>query len=119
MRANGRAIRPAGRRSQCPLVAGMPPPRSAAKVAPRDSASTLASVGLPTFPTGAKEPGPPGSTMKGFVWATVDYVAEFGITIPPDIPPVSEWGLVTMALFVLTAGTLVLTRRRRISRVVG
>jgi formylglycine-generating enzyme required for sulfatase activity len=31
----------------------------------------------------------------------------------PDIPTVSEWGVVAMTLLVLTAGTVVLTRRRR------
>lgn len=38
---------------------------------------------------------------------------------PPPIPTVSGWGLVVMSLVVLTAGTLVLARRRRLSRVAG
>ncbi|MEE9296516.1 MAG: hypothetical protein V3W34_16350 [Phycisphaerae bacterium] len=35
------------------------------------------------------------------------------------IPTVSEWGLVAMTLFLLTAATLVLAHRRRLSRVAG
>ena len=34
---------------------------------------------------------------------------------PADIPAVSEWGLMVMALLMLTAGTLVYTRRLRFS----
>ena len=37
----------------------------------------------------------------------------------PFIPAVSEWGLAAMALLVLTAGTLVLKHRRRVSRAAG
>ena len=35
---------------------------------------------------------------------------------PPPIPTVSEWGLMVMALVVLTAGTLIYARRRRFIR---
>ena len=35
-------------------------------------------------------------------------------TPPPDIPTVSEWGLIVMTLLMLTVGTLVYTRRRPI-----
>jgi hypothetical protein len=39
--------------------------------------------------------------------------------VPQSIPTVSEWGLIVMSLLVLTAGTLVLARRRRVPRVAG
>ncbi len=42
-----------------------------------------------------------------YIGFRVAEVSELG----PDIPAVSEWGVVTMALLVLTAGTLVWTRR--------
>ena len=35
---------------------------------------------------------------------------------PGDIPTVSEWGLILMSLLVVTAGTLVCTRRRPVRR---
>ena len=35
------------------------------------------------------------------------------------IPAASDWGLAAMTLLVLTAGTLILARRRRVSRVAG
>ena len=40
----------------------------------------------------------------------VEYVGQY---IPTTIPAVSEWGLVVMTLLVLSAGTVVLLRRRR------
>ena len=32
---------------------------------------------------------------------------------PPDIPTVSEWGLIIMAVLLVTAGAVVIMRRRR------
>ena len=44
--------------------------------------------------------------------AVVDMGAdEFGVTPVTPIPTVSEWGMVTMTLLLLTAGTLVFVRR--------
>ncbi len=43
-----------------------------------------------------------------------DKVAWYENTTPlPDIPAVSEWGLIVMTLLALTAGTMVFARRRR------
>ncbi len=41
------------------------------------------------------------------------YLVIEGIAEGDDIPTVSQWGMVAMVLLVLTAGTLVYTRRRR------
>jgi formylglycine-generating enzyme required for sulfatase activity len=49
----------------------------------------------------------PTSGFHGFGFRVVE-VPEPG----PDIPAISEWGVVTMTLLVLTGGSLVLTRRR-------
>lgn len=52
-------------------------------------------------------------TRQGFAWANVDYAAYFSVDkTPVAIPAVTTWGLVVMALLVLTAGT-VATRRRQ------
>ena len=52
---------------------------------------------------------PPGHP---FVGQSIDLA--FVITSPSNIPTVSEWGLIVMALMLLTAGTLVLARRRMV-----
>ena len=39
------------------------------------------------------------------------------VCVPIVIPTVSEWGLIAMTVLMLTAGTLVLARRRRVSHV--
>ena len=44
---------------------------------------------------------------------------EPSVCFSSDVPALSEWGMITMALLGLTAGALVFVRRRRISRVAG
>ena len=41
------------------------------------------------------------------------------LIVADPVPAVSEWGMVAMTLLVLTAGSLVLARRRRVSRGAG
>ncbi len=52
-------------------------------------------------------------------WPWVDGPVGIGL-VPTEfagaIPAVSEWGLAAMTLLILTAGTLVLVRRRRVAR---
>ncbi len=38
-----------------------------------------------------------------------------GVCLPPDIPTVSEWGLIVMTLLLLTSGTLVVRHRRSVA----
>ena len=57
------------------------------------------------------------AATRGWFYPTYEYlylgfrVAEVSPESSPDIPAVSEWGVVAMALLVLTAGTLVWARR--------
>jgi cysteine-rich repeat protein len=44
-----------------------------------------------------------------------DCTGEPSVCMPSGIPTVSEWGMVVMTLLVLTAGTLVLAGRRRLT----
>lgn len=62
--------------------------------------------------------------MFGPTWrpAWVSYWDDFAADVTPvseAVPTVSEWGLIVMTLLVLTATTLVLVRRCRVSRVAG
>lgn len=57
--------------------------------------------------------------FRGFAWAenvgwiNLDDIEHFiGVTALPSIPAVTEWGMVVMTLFALTAGTLVFSQRR-------
>ena len=52
--------------------------------------------------------------MFAFEDETQEYL-DFRIDTFGDIPVVSEWGLIVMALLVLAAGTVVVGRRRRIA----
>ncbi len=45
-------------------------------------------------------------------WVNLDHATHFVATGGSDIPTVSEWGMIVMALLVLTTGTLVCARRR-------
>ena len=41
------------------------------------------------------------------------------VTVAPPVPTISQWGVVVMALFMLTAGTIVLVRRGRVKPTLG
>lgn len=74
---------------------------------------------------GARASGPRHNYMEGCAFPggwndEYSWTTQLGIIdLSPDIPTVSEWGLVAMALLVLSAGTVVLARRRRVLRIAG
>ena len=57
-----------------------------------------------------------GCSATCTVEAGWECTGEPSVCVPASIPTVSEWGLIVMSLLVLTAGTLVYTRRRRFFR---
>ena len=59
---------------------------------------------------------PPGGASRD---APLPHAAVLTAQPQQAIPAVSAWGMVAMTLLVLTAGTVVLSRRRRVSRVAG
>ncbi len=53
------------------------------------------------------------SNLKTFDFAKIDFSDRFDECLDPEIPTVSEWGLIIMALLLLTASTAILLWRRR------
>lgn len=91
------------------------------------SEEILAESPLRTYRTDVSDPEPEAIELITPILPPGDYVAigilgdgltdyvqlEVPFTIPPPIPTVSEWGLIVLTLLELTAGTIVIGRRRR------
>jgi hypothetical protein len=50
-------------------------------------------------------------TRDGYVHASIDHATEFSPAAPPQVPTVSEWGLITLTVTLLVAATVVFGRR--------